>query len=853
MVAKFSQAAIHFLDAKSTEERLRILQQMTDDSRRLPLSLTEDLFCLNLQPRLQGALLKATTAPTRLELEDFLTANLRQWDQNVAAIALWEWALRTDCVLWHRVLPLAHDPRIAQRVGYTLLDLAWYSAGDELVRTFANLEGLEGLSPAFQAILLYRAVQWDTPSDRLQGIAHKMLDELHQNPFPGEKTVPYAIAYLLRFDPKGVQKSPFFANIQGIWPDLARWFTRASQNDAQIGELEHQLKKKKAPTLSFWMDHWPHLWDRHKIPADLLRECLNAFIQAPKTGDLADAAKAWELFAGIPTPVMVQCLLGMDSETTLAAALGLVGNLLNTRTPLGLLDNIKNRLTASSDPAAFVAALPQRFRIQLNQDAKPGSVFYRVFEEQRFVLQTTQMDTSFTSLYEKQSSVTGEDGERRTFMNLAYRDPSATPKQANPATYWGALTNAWIHPEPKQIPALAQLARQASPLFQICYLHTLGRFRHNDEAALKLLDFIRTSDEDILAAVVRALAGIGTQRALQELISFLTRPNITTNTQMEIIQILQQADLSQLQKELRSAISDLQAAPSAESPAWDVKESLAGLLSIDPENQTVVPPSAPSGDHASPSTETLDQMLQNKIPNYVRLSSEIKRALRTAQFFHLKVQGARDLHTIDLSPAIDMQYKALELLFRENFEASCSDVISQGVIGRKLDVIGYARPIPPAMDEFERYIETLDVVKTIPFFSKFKLRKMLRAICQFRPGKRFTLDGLKAFALFFLCFSRKDCRYGLANLFPLPTMNDRQLAEFCKMLHLFQDFRNRAAHEGFHPDASNDLDKIWRDTAEIIQHAVAIKQSLDELQANTVAGAAPSSKSQPTVVHKRVS
>ena len=145
-----------------------------------------------------------------------------------------------------------------------------------------------------------------------------------------------------------------------------------------------------------------------------------------------------------------------------------------------------------------------------------------------------------------------------------------------------------------------------------------------------------------------------------------------------------------------------------------------------------------------------------KLKDYNLLSGEAKRALRTAQFFHLQVATSGNLTTIDLSPAIDMQYKALELSFREMFEDATGNLIRQGVLQRKLDVIGYARPIPRAMDEFERYIESLPIVNTIPFFSRFKLRKMLRAICQFRPGKRFTLDGLKAFALFFICFSRKS-------------------------------------------------------------------------------------------------
>jgi hypothetical protein len=174
-----------------------------------------------------------------------------------------------------------------------------------------------------------------------------------------------------------------------------------------------------------------------------------------------------------------------------------------------------------------------------------------------------------------------------------------------------------------------------------------------------------------------------------------------------------------------------------------------------------------------------------------------------------------------------MQYKALELSFREKFEQHCSDVIKQGILQRKLDVIGYARPIPSAMDDFEAYIEHLPIINTIPFFSRFKLRKMLRAICQFRPGKRFTLDGLKAFAIFFICFSRQDCRYGLGKIFPITSMDQDQLLLFCKELHVFQDFRNRAAHEGFHPDASNNLDSIWQSTAAIIQGMFIISDGLE--------------------------
>jgi hypothetical protein len=184
--------------------------------------------------------------------------------------------------------------------------------------------------------------------------------------------------------------------------------------------------------------------------------------------------------------------------------------------------------------------------------------------------------------------------------------------------------------------------------------------------------------------------------------------------------------------------------------------------------------------------------------------------------------------SIDLSPVIDMQYKALELLFREFFEDACSRLIQTGIIQRKLDLLGYSRPIPAKMEEFERFIASMPVVESIPFFSKFKLRKMLLGLCQFKPGKRFTLDGLKAFGLFFLVFGRRDCRYGLegiVSLVPAVIDSNDRLAQFCRLLHVFQDDRNRAAHEGFRPDNAADIRGIWRNTAEIIQTAFAVRKA----------------------------
>jgi hypothetical protein len=231
--------------------------------------------------------------------------------------------------------------------------------------------------------------------------------------------------------------------------------------------------------------------------------------------------------------------------------------------------------------------------------------------------------------------------------------------------------------------------------------------------------------------------------------------------------------------------------------------------------------------------QDLDGTLSQRIPTYGELSSEIKRALRTAQFFHNQVRREKQADLIELSPIIDMQCKALELLFRESFEDKVTQLIQDGKIQRRLDVLGYSRPIPASMDEFENYIASLPIVKNIPFFSRFKLRKLLRSFSQYQPGKRFTLDGIKAFALFFLVFSRKDCPFGLSQYLPLKFANDLQLAEYVRELHLFQDFRNRAAHEGFRPDDRQDIESIWNSLTLIIAttHELSSPSPRDKLKA----------------------
>lgn len=180
---------------------------------------------------------------------------------------------------------------------------------------------------------------------------------------------------------------------------------------------------------------------------------------------------------------------------------------------------------------------------------------------------------------------------------------------------------------------------------------------------------------------------------------------------------------------------------------------------------------------------------------------------------------------MDLSPIVNMHCKAVELVLRDSFEPFTDAILRRGQLSRKLDILGYARPIPEKMQIFEDTLAGLPVVKTIPYFSKFKLRKMLRGICLFRPGKRFTLDGPKAFALFFLVVSRQTCPFGLEKMLNLGFSGDKDLFEYIKLIHSLQDSRNRAVHEGLTWEAKDEIESMRAQAFKIIEISLRVKSS----------------------------
>ncbi len=843
-----------YLNCRDKLGRLQVLARLRQTDQFLPLSLSEDLLCLDLGLDEKMAILETSGSKDGRAFEHFLTDSLLTWPQDLAATAVRLWSQKTDHLLWFRVLQSLKSPHLSQRVFYTIVDHAFHTGGDRAIAVAAEMEGLEELSQAFHGLILHRSVEWCSARPRVTKLAEKIALDLSTHLHPDNKAMPSALAYLVRFNPECIIDMTIRPRTTEPWRDYLRSVaTQLEQLDKHVERIAKFLAKPpKANAADKLTALWLPTWARTKLPVEQITQALSLICETEvaqaSVGSEIMISSPWEFFSGIPSTTLIQALAPIAADEVYGRALGLVVGLLGVPAPEALLAQLKERLGKSPEPAKLLGELPLRLRLELTEgETKAGQTptsFALVKQEEVAVLAGKAAPKRAVFLDHTQEEA-DQIASRKAFFDLAYRGVKGTKLIGD--GFFQKLGDAFLEPSETKIAALAQNARATEGIFRLCYINTLGRFKGHDQAALKLLDFIRSKEEDDLRGVLAALSGIGTTRAAQELVSALTRPNITQALQVEACALLAKQDLSGLQNELRSAIKDLASKAPGEG-SLEVRDAIASL--IDPSQAVKRAPDAKGGAMSTAvSDQQLDQLLSGKIPHYKDLSSEVKRALRTSQFFHIQVTGESAPETIDLSPVIDMQYKALELLFRETFEESCSRLIHRGILQRRLDVIGYARPIPRAMDEYENFVASLPIVREIPFFSKFKLRKMLRAITQFRPGKRFTLDGLKAFALFFLCFSRNECRYGLAGLFPMGYKDDNDLLEFCKELHVMQDFRNRAAHEGFHPDASNDIDGIWRATAGIVQNLYKAKAFIEQAAAEENA---PRNRSTP-IIEKKVS
>ncbi len=802
-----------YLQSRESTARIQTLSQLKSQGQTLPVALVDDILAMDISDEESTALLSLANPSNPLALEHLLTANLAHWDQKVGVAATREWASRCPGILSHRFPALARLKHLPQRLRYTILDISHRAGGVDLIRACLESEGLEELSPAFHALLFIRGLQWNLGDPRLTTLAKTILSTLAQDHYPESRAFAPACGWLARFEPTSL-RALCEGEISGeYWPQLIRSMLEA-----------HDKKSEN--------DRWSPLWSRHMMEADQVKPRLKQVFK-----DATFPANAWMAFAGIPADTLKASAFKITSPNIFLNCVRGLGSLLDPMVDepflARVLDSWKSlpdseRLPEVADRLRALAVRQPLLRPLFGDDPSVSIAASEYDATRLSPLAVLSSPLVATAL----QAVPSDDPERSAFFDLVRgRKTPHTAARPGPSkdSFWRLLAEAWTNPTEAQLQPLTVAARKHSGLFTLAYLQTMARFRHASEAAPKLLDFIRTEDPQEQRAVVRALGGIATPRALQELVAWLTRPKTPLALQMEICQSLRGSDLTTIQHELRSALHDLnlQTTP-VNDPKYGLYETLESMLvpEASAPHATEAPSHSKNSSPGADSAEEVDTRLGRKIPGFKTLSGEVKRAMRTAEFFtEQALAGNKGSASIDLSPAIDMQYKALEIYFRENFEEPCSRVIHQGAIQRKLDVIGYARPIPASMDRFENFIGGLPIVRDIPFFSKFKLRKMLQALCQFRPGKRFTLDGLKAFGLFFLCFGRKECPFGLANLYPMPFKDDAELANFSRLLHLFQDTRNRAVHEGLPPDARQDINNFWRMTAEIIQEGARLKSA----------------------------
>jgi hypothetical protein len=350
-------------------------------------------------------------------------------------------------------------------------------------------------------------------------------------------------------------------------------------------------------------------------------------------------------------------------------------------------------------------------------------------------------------------------------------------------------------------------------------IRSLVKIGTDDAVKAILYQAFQHVDTEFVSHTIRELLPSRHPRAQQALIRCVGRTTVPDDLKLMILEEISLDSPTEILQELRT-LEILRLPQHIDDAIKDAVGRVASLIDLEH--------SKPNGEEFEKFLASdVDVIIKKQIPDVDFLSVDTRSALRTAEMILIQSRewGAE---AVDLSPIVNMHCKAVELTMREVFEPHTDSIIRKGHLSRKLDILGYARPIPEKMQIFEDYLATLPIIKTIPYFSKFKLRKMLRAICLYRPGKRFTLDGPKAFALLFLTTSRKTCQFGLENILPLGFTSDHELFEFIKLVHSLQDSRNRAVHEGLTWEAKDEIETMRSQAYKIIESCIRIGKHLQK-------------------------
>ena len=338
----------------------------------------------------------------------------------------------------------------------------------------------------------------------------------------------------------------------------------------------------------------------------------------------------------------------------------------------------------------------------------------------------------------------------------------------------------------------------------------------SDEAIKSILyQALHHIDTDFVERTVYELFNSHHPRAKQALVRLIAKNSLSDRTKIAIVENIKHFASEEIGNELK----DLMVLRLPENVEKVVRNAL----------QEISEKNSPKNKHESFkntfSSSEIDLIIKSFIHNVSLLSVDSRSALRTAEMIYIQSKDWGK-EAVDLSPIVNMFCKSLELTLRDTFEPYTDAIMRKGELSKKLDFLGYGKMTQDKMQNFEDFIADLPIINTIPYFSKFKLRKMLRAICLYRPGKRFTLDGPKAFALFLLVTARKECPHALDNIFNLPFLNEEELFTFVKDIHSLQDNRNRAVHEGLTWEAREEIDNMRKQAYSIINIGLKIGSRL---------------------------
>ena len=469
----------------------------------------------------------------------------------------------------------------------------------------------------------------------------------------------------------------------------------------------------------------------------------------------------------------------------------------------------------------------ERFGITVSQETLTHlDIFAKTLQGLLDALEASQKTADQEAKQEARQEATRKGTEAGEEDDEETGDWSGNVVVDKPIRRWNAvvqtlLKDKWEDPSELES-TLKESIRVAPHTEKRWVVRALVRLGTDDAIKAVLYQALQHVDGDFVAHTIRELLKSKHPRAQQALIRCVGRNSVSDELKLLILEEISLDNPQDVLQELRT-LEILRLPQHIDDAIRDAVGRVAALIDIEQQimKQTV------QGDQTRITGADVDMIIKKQLKDADNLSVDVKSALRTAEMILIQSKGW-GTDGVDLSPIVNMHCKAVELTLRETFEAYTDAVIRKGVLSRKLDVLGYARPIPEKMQVFEDFLASLPVIKSIPYFSKFKLRKMLRAVCLYRPGKRFTLDGPKAFALLFLVASRKKCQFGLENLLRLDFPSDQELFEFIKLVHSLQDSRNRAVHEGLTWEAQDEIEGMRTQAYRIIENCQRIQSFLQK-------------------------